>query len=402
LRADQLKFIEEMNKKFGKNALRLASDIAAERAIRISSGSLSLDIALGGGLPLGRFIQMSGAFSSCKSSLVYHAMRNFQNTTKQLFERVLVKKADKKKDKDARDIYEYIPVDDEWVRMTAMLIQSESESWTNDYGAQIGIDVEALLFNQCAGMEEATEIAHQAQESAVADLIVFDSLEALVPMKEYDSGMDETVQMGLKPKLFGEYFRKYQATNNRLSREGLLPITVIGINQLREKIGAQGDPEYTPGGRAKDFAASIDLRLRRGDWIVIGSGQNKQIIGQQVRFKVHKNKTGTPQRTGMFDFYFDEGGASPIGHIDTAKEVMIEGIAYGIIKKGGAWFSYGELKAQGEDKFIDLLRTHIEHEPEIYTELYQSVMNVAMGVDSDLEDRFGEENGEELFEEDEA
>ncbi|MMZ46510.1 recombinase A [compost metagenome] len=393
MREEQLKFIEEMNRKFGKNTLRPASDIKEERAARIPSGSLSLDIALGGGIPLGRFIQISGAFSSTKSSLTYHIASNFQKYTKPLYERIQTKKK-KQNDASSRDVFEYSPTTIE-VPLTVALIQSEAEAWTNEYGTQIGIDVENLIFNPTAGMEEALEIGHRMQEEGIADLIIYDSLEAMVPMKEYDKDMNDGMQMGIKPKLFGEYFRKFQATNNLLSREGALPVTVIGINQLREKIGAYGDPEYTPGGRAIGFAASVDLRLKRRDWITIGSGVNKQIIGQQTAFKVHKNKTGTPQRTGSYDFYFDEGGPVPLGHIDVVKEIFIEGVAYGIIKRSGAWYEYEDMRIQGGDPFLNQLRKEIDNSPDLFDELRDVILDTALNSEEDVEDRFGEDDEED-------
>lgn len=388
------KFMEEMNKKFGNNALQMASDVSEERAVRIPSPSLSLDIAMGGGVPLGRMIQISGAYSSTKSSLSYGIARNFQMYEKPEFQRELLKKK-KQNDSSSRDVWGYKPTGKD-VPLSVALIQTEAYAWTVEYGRQLGVDVERLLFNQSAGMEEATELAHQLQLQMMADLLIFDSFEAMTPVKEYDSSMNETVQMGLKQKLFGEYFRKYQATNNLLSREGLTPTTIIGLNQLREKIGAYGDPEYTPGGRAIGFTTSIDIRLRRGDWIVIGTGANKQIIGQEVKFKIHKNKTGTPQRTGSYDFYFDEGGPVPPGHIDNVKELVIEGLAYGVIELSGTWLEYEGLKAQGKDKFIGLLRAQDE---DFQSELRESILDVALNTDHDVVDRFGEDDEEEDFDE---
>jgi len=208
---------------------------------------------------------------------------------------------------------------------------------------------------------------------------------------EYISEMDESVQMGIKPRLFGEYFRKFQATNNRLLREDKLPCTIIGVNQLREKIGAYGDNNYTPGGRAIGFTASLDIRLTKGDWISIGSGVNKQIIGQQIKFKVHKNKVGVPQKTGMFDFYFDDGGTVPRGFIDNFKEVIIEGIAYDVIQKAGAWISYKDVKVQGADNFIEILR---ERE-DLFEEIKEKLMEVALNSDNTVED--SEEDYEEGY-----
>lgn len=364
------KFVEDMEKKFGKNVLRFASEVTAENMHRISTGSIGLDIAINGGYPVGRFIQISGAFSSTKSTTTYHGIRNFQKFLKE-----------------------------NYPHLRAALIQAENGSWTDEYGRSVGIDTDDLLFNECASQEEALEIARQLQEREIAGLIVFDSFEALEPMKEFDSSMEDSVQMGLKPKMFGEYFRKFQALNNKLSREGKLPCTVIGINQLREKIGGYGDPEFEGGGRAIGFASSLTIRLRRGEWITIGTGANKAIIGQQVKFKINKSKVSVPQKTGEWEVYLDEGGAVPQGHIDNFKEIIIEGIAYGIINKGGAWISYGDMKenggkpVQGADNFVEYLRD----KPELFEEIRAKLMAVALEkVEEELEDFKGSLSKEEL------
>lgn len=362
MNAKMKKFMEDMEKKFGKNVVRIASEIQAENMVRVPTGSIGLDIAINGGYPVGRFIQISGAFSSTKSTTVYHGMRNFQ----QYFKRI---KSDLK----------------------VALIQAENGSWTDEYGRSIGIDTDDLLMNECASMEEALEIARQLQEREIAGLIVFDSLAALVPMKEQASNMEDSVQMGLKPKLFDEYFRKFQAINNKLSREGKHTCTVVGINQLREKIGAYGDPEYNPGGRSIGFTASLDIRLRRGDWITVGSGANKEIIGQQVKFKVHKSKVSIPQRTGMWDVYLDEGGTVPKGHIDNFKEIVLEAVAYGIVERGGAWFNYKDIKVQGADNLVATLRDNLE----LYEEIKEATLKVALSKAEEELENFKESLSEE-------
>lgn len=365
MRPDVMKFLSSMNEKFGKNTLRPASELTSLLETRISTGSISLDIATGGGIPFGRFVQISGDFSSGKSTLAYHMIHNVQQMVKQI---PIVKKKGKEGEV-------------EWIDkpMLAMLIQSESDAYTPEYGESLGIDNDELIFNPCAGMEEALEIAHRAQEEGIVDLIVFDSLESMIPMKEYDSGMEDTVQMGIKPKLFAEYFRKFQAANNKLRRQDMLPCTVIGLNQLRERIGAYGNPEFTPGGRAITFTASLDIRLRKGESIAIGTGKNKTIIGNEIKFKVNKNKVGAPMKTGRFELYTDDGGVVPKGHIDNFKEVIIEGIAYGVIKRGGAWISYKNLKAQGAENFVELLRNY----PAVTAEIREELMSVALSEDAD-------------------
>jgi recombination protein RecA len=387
MRPEVIKFRQEMEEKFGKNVLRQASELTNLLEVRIPTGSIALDIACGGGVPLGRFIQICGALSSCKSSLCYHIIKNVQQMTKTVT-------VPKKKGKE-------IIFDEIEAQMEAMLIQAEANSWTNEYGEQIGIDIDRLLINECAGMEEGLEIAHKAQKRTIADLILIDSLEALTPTKEYDSDMADNIQMGIKQKLFGEYFRKFQATNNLLSREEKLPCTVIGINQLREKIGTlYGDPEYAPGGRAIGFAASLDIRLRKGEYITVGTGVNKRIIGQRVKFKIYKNKVGIPQRTGEFDFYFDEGGVVSPGYIDNYKEIIIEGLAYGIIHKKGTWYSYGNIREQGTAALIETLRS----DDDVIEELKQKLYEVALDKDADRNTDYDPEvepEGDEDDEEDE-
>ena len=208
------KLQEDMEKKFGKNVLRVASEVKAVALERIPTGVLKLDLEIGGGYPQGRSIQISGGFSTTKSTTTYHAIREAQA-----------------------------------MGLTVALIVSENGSWTDEYGRSLGIDTDALILNESASQEEALEVSRQLQEREIAQLIIWDSVEAFEPMKELDSGMEDSTQMGLKQKLFGEFLRKFQAINNKLSREGKRVCTILAINQLREKIGAYGDPEYETGGK---------------------------------------------------------------------------------------------------------------------------------------------------------
>ena len=203
---------KDMEKKFGKNVLRPAREVVPYTLQRVSTGSVGLDIALNGGYPIGRFIQIRGHFSASKSSLAYHAIKHFQQFFKDM----------------GLDLY-------------VALIQGEQGSFSPDYAEKIGVDVDRLIVNESASMEEALEIAIRLQRERIVGLVVHDSFASYVPMKEQESGMDESTQMGQKPKLFDEYCRKYQASNNKILREGGMPCTIIGLNQLREKIGAYGD-----------------------------------------------------------------------------------------------------------------------------------------------------------------
>ena len=133
-------------------------------------------------------------------------------------------------------------------------------------------------------------------------------------------------------------------------------------------------PEYSPGGRALDFTSSLNINLRRGDWIKIGSGANANIVGQQVKFKISKSKVSVPYKSGMYDFYIDEGGVVPQGHIDTFKEVVLESVAYGIVNRGGAWFNYQNLKVQGADNLVAELRNNLD----LYEEIREATLAVAL------------------------
>lgn len=325
-----LSLINDLNKKYGINAVNLGVPKDSEGNIseiqRISTGVVSLDIALGGGIPRGRFIQISGAYSSTKTTLGIHILREAQ-------------------------------------KLGLNCAFQDAEGTTdNEYMTSLGVNTETLLYSRPDGLEECTQMILDYQKSGVVDVALFDSIEASPPTKEYESSMQDTIRMGIKQQLLGEFFRKYQAGNNRLVREGKKPFTLVAINQLREKIGAYGDSEYTPGGRSIGFAASVDLRLRRGDWVTEGKGDNKEMVGQVVKFKIEKNKTYKRMQTGEFDFYFSENIAGiQSGYYDNFKAIIMESIAWGLIERGGAWFYLDReknLKFQGIDGLLEYLRNN--------------------------------------------
>lgn len=318
--------ISNLNKKFGDNALILGEEIIEETIERIPTGSISLDLDLGGGIPIGRMTQISGGLSSTKSTQCMHIVREAQ-------------------------------------KLGLICAWGDVEGTSDkEYFEQIGVDTSSLLYTRPNGLEEITQMILDMQQSGEVNLFVWDSIEASSPIKELDSDMDETTQMGVKPKLLNEFCRKYQAFNNKLVREGKKPFTLICINQLREKLGSYGDPEYTPGGRGIGFTCSVDLRFRKGDWITNGTGNNKAFVGQVVKYKVEKNKTYKRMQTGEFDFYFDNNDLDiPVGHNDNFKSIVQWGIESNIIEKGGAWFFLNkgtdqEVKFQGQNNLIAFLR----------------------------------------------
>lgn len=332
----------KLNKKFGDNALITGDEMINQTIERIPTGSVALDIDLGGGIPIGRFTQISGALSSTKSTQCMHIVREAQ-------------------------------------KMGLVCAWGDVEGTSDrEYFDQLGINTDELLYTRPNGLEEITQMILDMQLSGEVHLFVWDSIEASSPIKEMDSTMDETVQMGVKQKLLAEFFRKYQAFNNKLVREGKRPFTLIGINQLREKIGAYGDAEYTPGGRAIGYTASVDLRLRKGDWITNGTGTNKCFVGQIVKYKIEKNKTYKRMQTGEFDFYYDENTLEiPVGYNDNFKSIVQLGVERELIQRGGAWFFLNkgteqEMKFQGQDNLIAYLRAN----PELINDIKDVILDI--------------------------
>jgi recombination protein RecA len=208
-KADLTKLMSELNKKFGVNCVTLGVPKDEEgnpkTVERLSTGSITLDLALGGGIPEGRFIELSGAYSSTKTAQALHIIREAQQKG-----------------------YICALVDVEGTTDEAFL-------------EMLGVDTGTLLYSQPDGMEEACQLILDMQKSGEVQLCVLDSIAAMSPNKEQETSMEDTVRMGIPQQILGEFFRKFQANNNRLNREGRRPFTLIGINQLREKIGAYGD-----------------------------------------------------------------------------------------------------------------------------------------------------------------
>lgn len=337
-----LKVLNDLNKKFGNNTIKVGVDKDEMTVKRIPTGSISLDIALGGGIPRGRFIEISGNESSTKTTQTCHIVREAQK-----------------------------------LGDTVAFFDVEGTS-DMEYFEQLGIDTDLLIYSRPDSMEEATEAMLQLQRSGQVTLGIIDSIASMAPNKEAESKMDETVRMGIPQQLLGEFFRKWQANNNRLCREGKTPFTLIGVNQLREKIGAYGDAEYSPGGKAKAFFSSVNLRLRKGDWITEGKGDNKEIVGQVVKFKIEKNKTYKRMQTGEFDFYFSEDNSANVQALynDNFKEIVLCAVEWGIVERRGAWFYYKENKYQGVDSLIE----DFKKSPELVNDIKNQVIELATKV----------------------
>ncbi len=314
--------MEKIDKTYGKGAIMKMGDNAIEDMETISTGSLSLDIALGvGGLPRGRIIEIYGPESSGKTTLAIHAIAEAQK---------------------AGGI--------------AAIIDAE-HAFDRAYAERLGVDTENLLISQPDNGEQALEIADQLIRSSAIDIIVIDSVAALTPKAEIEGEMGES-KMGLQARLMSQALRKLTANINRTNT------TCIFINQLREKIGVMfGNPETTTGGNALKFYASVRLDIRRIGQIKDGD----EVNGNHTRVKVVKNKVAPPFRKAEFDIIYGEG-------ISKTGEIIDLGVIYNVIKKSGSWFSYGDTKlGQGREGVKKLLADNLELAEELEAKIIEAI-----------------------------
>jgi len=307
--------LSQIEKQFGKGSImRLGeSDIARDIEV-VSTGSLGLDIALGiGGLPRGRVVEIYGPESSGKTTLTLSVIAQMQK-----------------------------------LGGTAAFIDAE-HALDPQYAAKLGVKVEDLLISQPDNGEQALEIADMLVRSGSVDVVVIDSVAALVPRAEIEGEMGEP-QMGLQARLMSQALRKLTANIKRSNT------TVIFINQIRMKIGVMfGNPETTTGGNALKFYASVRIDIRRIGAIKKG----EEVIGSETRAKVVKNKVAPPFRQAEFDILYGEG-------ISREGEIIELGVLHKFIEKSGAWYSYGKDRiGQGKDNTRDYLREHPEMAREI-------------------------------------
>jgi recombination protein RecA len=321
--AEKLKALQaamsKIEKDFGKGSIMRMGDEQVENVDVISTGSIGLNVALGvGGYPRGRIIEIYGPESSGKTTLAIHAIAEAQKQGG-----------------------------------IAAFIDAE-HAFDRFYAAKLGVDVDNLWISQPDNGEQALEIADQLIRSSAIDIIVIDSVAALTPKKEIEGDMGDSA-VGLQARLMSQALRKLTSTIAKTNT------TCIFINQLREKIGVMfGNPETTTGGNALKFYASVRLDIRR----VTSLKDGDQVIGNQVRVKVVKNKVAPPFRKAEFEITFGEG-------ISKVGEILDLGVEFGIIQKSGSWFSYqGNRLAQGRDATKSLLNDN----PELCEELEAQIM----------------------------
>ncbi len=308
---------EQINKQFGDGAIRRLGDTTTIDVELLSSGSLSLDLALGGGYPKGRIIEIYGPESSGKTTLTLHAIAEIQKQGG-----------------------------------TAAFVDAE-HALDPAYARKLGVDTDNLLVSQPDNGEQALEIAETLVRSNAVDLVVVDSVAALVPQAEIDGDMGDS-HMGLQARLMSQALRKLTGIINKSKT------TVIFINQIRMKIGVMfGNPETTTGGNALKFYASVRLDIRRTGQIKEG----EDIIGNRTKVKVVKNKIAPPFRIAEFDIMYNEG-------ISKTGDVLDLAVQHEIVGKSGAWFDYGDGKiGQGREATKKYLKEH----PEVLVEIDEKV-----------------------------
>ena len=312
----------KIEKDFGKGSIMRMGDEQIEDVEVIPTGSIALDCALGvGGYPRGRIIEIYGPESSGKTTLAIHAIAETQK---------------------AGGIAAFIDAEHAFDRF---------------YAAKLGVDVDNLWISQPDNGEQALEIADQLIRSSAIDILVIDSVAALTPKKEIAGDMGDS-NVGLQARLMSQALRKLTSNISKTNT------TCIFINQLREKIGVMfGSPETTTGGNALKFYASVRLDIRK----VTSLKDGDQVVGNQVRVKVVKNKVAPPFRKAEFEITFGEG-ISKIG------EIVDLGVEYDIIKKSGSWYSYQDSKlAQGRDATKKLLKDNPELCEELEAQIKQAI-----------------------------
>lgn len=309
--------MDQITKQFGDGSIMKLGEAHKANVELIPSGALSLDLALGGGYPKGRIIEIYGPESSGKTTLTLHAIAEIQKQGG-----------------------------------TAAFIDAE-HALDPAYAKKLGVDTDNLLVSQPDNGEQALEIAETLVRSNAVDLIVVDSVAALVPQAEIEGDMGDS-HMGLQARLMSQALRKLTGIINKSKA------TVIFINQIRMKIGVMfGNPETTTGGNALKFYASVRLDIRRIGQIK----QGEDIIGNRTKVKVVKNKIAPPFRTAEFDIMYNEG-------ISLTGDVLDLAVVHGIVGKAGAWFDYKDGKiGQGREA----TKVYLKENPEVLAEINEAV-----------------------------
>lgn len=310
--------ITKVNRKLGEGTIILGSDIKREEIQRCPTGSLSLDIALGGGWPYNQWCEIIGFESSGKTAVALKTVAANQ----------------------ARD--------PKWL---TVWVDAE-RSWDKRWARTLGVDDSRVIVLNDNGMETVYQSVIDFLGTQKVDCVVVDSLPALVPEREDERDMGEMAP-GLGALLTGQFFRKQQPATKRSMTQEQRPCLGLMINQWREKIGVMhGDPRTTPGGRGKNFFYVIRIEVKRAEWIEEGDFR----VGQTIKAHVIKNKSAPPQRTAVFDFYFADASPFVAGQYDRTKEIVGVALLHQLLERAGAYYTWGDNRWRGKEAVLAAIR----------------------------------------------
>ena len=321
--------VKSVNKKFGEDVIVQGSRIA-EALPRITTGILAFDLMLGGGWPVNQWSEIVGDESSGKTAVAYKTIAANQ------------------------------AINPEWVALWVA-----AEEYVPEYAEAIGVDLDRMWVVESNIMEHSYDLIIRAMDNRAVDCVVLDSLPALVPGDEYERQMDEFT-VGLGARLTGKFFCKSAKAQKRSLLEEDRGCTGLIVNQWRDKIGVMwGDPRTTPGGKAKNFHYFTRVEVKKDEWLKDG----KVAVGQTIKGRTIKNKTYRPQQQAVVDFYFADSGGFHMGDFDTIKDMVNIAIAYEVITRAGAFYSYQGEKWQGKEKVLEALRSDLGAQESLRAEL---------------------------------
>lgn len=352
--AEAKALVAQVNKQFGEGAVVIGSDIKVHK--RFTSGSLSLDVALGGGWPANQPIEIVGRESHGKTMIVYKTIAANQAINPEF-----------------------------------TVFWLAAEHYDVDQAAALGVDNDRVIVHHTQAMEHALDTLLKFAASRSVDCVVLDSYPALIPDEEAEKDMDEAV-VAIGARLLGKFFRKGGAAFRRsLTDDEDRPLLgPIIINQYRDKIGGfspRGTPQTTPGGNAKNYAFYVRVEVKREDWIkdkIPGKGLEIK-VGQTVKFNTIKNKSAPPQQIASVDFYFRDAPTLPFkrGDIDVVKEIVVMGILFDVLKQRGAWISFDNghyddknqpvNRFNGRNALVEALRADLTLQEEVSAAVYKAL-----------------------------